>query len=81
MMSCLSRVYISQLSPSDSARQVNAARLVSEAGINAKWRVDVSCWAVLLLDSLEVLNVVLVERDELAVLVNARRCHGLGEDG
>lgn len=78
---CLSRVYFSQLTPNKSTRKVNAARLVSKADVDAKWRVDVSCRAILLLDGLEVLDVLFVERDELAVLVNARRCYRLGEDG
>ncbi len=75
---CLSRVYLSQLA--ESTRKVNATGLVGKANINTERRVDVSCGAVLLLDSLEVLDILLIERDELAVLVNARWCYGLGKD-
>lgn len=77
----LSWVYLSQLALRKSTRKVNTAGLISKADIYAERRVDVSCRTVLLLNSLEVLDVLLVKRDELAVLVDARRCHGLGEDG
>lgn len=72
---------LSQLALRKSTRKVNTTGLVSKADINAERRVDVSCRTVLLLDGLEVLDILLVQRDELAVLVDARRCHGLGEDG
>ena len=62
-----------------STRQINTARLIRKANVNTERRVDVSCRAVLLLNRLKVLNVLLVKADELAVLVNAARCHRLGE--
>ena len=61
--------------------QVNTPGLVRESNIDAKWRVDVAGRSVLLLNGLELLELVGVERDEFAVLVDAAGRDGLGEDG
>ena len=64
-----------------STRQINTVRLVREPSIHTKWWVYVSSDALRLMDGLELLQILGIEGDELAVLVDARRRDGLCEDG
>ena len=60
--------------------QIGTLSLVGEAQVDAKGRVYETCDTVLG-DRCELLHVLVVERDELAVLVDAAGCDRLGNDG
>ena len=62
------------------AAEVDAIGLVGKAAVHAEWWVYEARGTVLV-DGFEVLHVLVVERDQLAVLVDAGWCHGFGEDG
>jgi hypothetical protein len=69
-----------QPTSSDLTAQVDTIRLIREPAVDAKRRVHESRDAILG-DSLELLDILCVEGDELAVLVDARGGYGFGEDG
>lgn len=60
--------------------QIDALRLVRESAVDAKRRVHEARDAVLG-DGLELLDVLCVEGNELAVFVDAGGGYGFGEDG